>query len=122
MKIKLPTFLLLAFSGIVNFANAQLYNNGGIITVQNGAYIMAMGDIKNTSGTITNDGKIEVQGKRIQFSQLLSTKMACNKKSIEKIIAEQISGNIVSYYFKDSKLYLYLPDDNLLVFKKPTQQ
>ncbi len=73
MKIKLPTFLLLAFSGIVNFANAQLYNNGGIITVQNGAYIMAMGDIKNTSGTITNDGKIEVQGNFVNTGTYNST-------------------------------------------------
>ena len=48
--------------GFVKFANAQLYNNGATITVQNGAYIMAMGDVRNTSGTITNDGKIEVQG------------------------------------------------------------
>ncbi len=62
-------------------------------------------------------GKIEVQGKRIQFSPLLSTKMGCNKKTIEKIIAEQISGKIVSYYFKDNMLYLYLPDDSLLIFK-----
>ena len=80
------------------------------------------GKIAGNDGCNTIGGKMEVQGKRIQFSQLLSTKMACNKKSIEKIIAEQINGNIVSYYFKDSKLYLYLPDDNLLVFKKQTQQ
>lgn len=63
-------------------------------------------------------GTMEVQGKRIQFSSLFSTRMACNKKSIEKILADQISGKMVSYYFKDNKLYLYLSDDSLLVFKK----
>ena len=74
MKIKLPILLLLTFSsGIVKFANAQLYNNGATITVQNGAYIMAMGDIKNTSGTITNDGKIEVQGNFVNSGTYNST-------------------------------------------------
>ena len=73
MKIKLPSLLLLAFSGLVNFANAQLFNNGGIITVQNGAYIMAMGDIRNASGTITNDGKIEVQGNFVNTGTYTST-------------------------------------------------
>ena len=73
MKIKLPILLLLTFSGIVKFANAQLYNNGATITVQNGAYIMAMGDVKNTSGTITNDGKIEVQGNFINSGTYNST-------------------------------------------------
>ena len=43
-------------------AKAQLNNNGATITIQNNAYVMVMGDIKNASGTITNDGKIEVQG------------------------------------------------------------
>ncbi len=73
MKIKLPILLLLTFSGIVKFTNAQLYNNGATITVQNGAYIMAMGDIKNTSGTITNDGKIEVQGNFVNSGTYTST-------------------------------------------------
>ena len=82
-------------------------------------------DIDIINETITgNDGcndirgKIEVQGKRIQFSQLSTTKLGCNTKSIEKIISAQIAGQLVSYYFKDAKLYLYLPDDSLLVFKK----
>ena len=73
MKIKLPILLFLTCMGILNFTNAQLYNNGGIITVQNGAYIMAMGDIKNASGTITNDGKIEVQGNFVNTGTYTST-------------------------------------------------
>ena len=77
------------------------------------------GTISGNDGCNSIRGKIEVQGKRIQFSQLAKTKkMACNKKSIEKIIATQVNGQLVSYYFKEGKLYLYLPDDSLLIFKK----
>ncbi len=64
------------------------------------------------------DGTIEVQGKRIQFSNIRSTKMACNNKSIANIISQKISNQLVDYYFKEGKLYLYLPDDSLLVFVK----
>lgn len=76
------------------------------------------GKLSGNDGCNNIGGTIEVQGKRIQFSSLFSTRMACNKKSIDKIIADQISGKMVSYYFKDNKLYLYLLDDSLLVFKK----
>ncbi len=76
------------------------------------------GTVSGNDGCNSIKGKIEVQGKRIQFYQLLSTKMGCNKKSIEKIISAQIKEKIVSYYFKDGKLFLYLTDDSLLVFKK----
>ena len=74
--------------------------------------------VTGNDGCNSIGGKIEVQGKRIKFSNIASTRMACNKRSIERIFAEQISGKIVSYYFKDNKLYLYLPDDSLMVFTK----
>jgi len=73
MKIKLSIFLLFSITGIVQFANAQLFNNGATITVQNGAYIMTMGDLRNISGTITNNGKIEVQGNFINTGTYSST-------------------------------------------------
>lgn len=76
------------------------------------------GTVKGNDGCNSFSGKIEVQGKRIQFSALAGTKMGCNKKSIQNIISAQINEQIVSYYFKDEKLYLYLLDDNILVFKK----
>lgn len=76
------------------------------------------GTVSGNDGCNNIRGKIEVQGKRIQFYQLLGTKMACNKKNIDKIIAAQVNGKLVSYYFKESKLYLYLPDDSLLIYKK----
>ena len=74
--------------------------------------------ISGNDGCNSIGGKIEVQGKRIKFSNLFSTRIACNKKSIDKIIAQQISDKIVSYFFKENKLYLYLSDDSILVFKK----
>ncbi len=73
MKIKLLPLPLIAFVLNATFAQAQLYNNGATITVQNGASIMAMGDIKNVSGTITNDGKIETQGNFINTGTYTST-------------------------------------------------
>lgn len=76
------------------------------------------GTVSGNDGCNSIRGKMEVQGKRIQFYRLLNTKMGCNKKSIEKIISAQINEKIISYYFKDGKLFLYLPDDSLLVFKK----
>ena len=76
------------------------------------------GKVSGNDGCNNFGGRIEVQGKRIQFSQLMSTRMSCTKKGIEKIIREQISGKIISYLFKDNKLYLYLPDDSLMIFTK----
>jgi hypothetical protein len=73
MKIKLLPLPIVAFLLNATFAQAQLYNNGATITVQNGASIMAMGDIKNVSGTITNDGKIETQGNFINTGTYTST-------------------------------------------------
>jgi hypothetical protein len=52
------SFLLLAALS----SKAQLVNNGGTITLQQGAYLVCTGNLTNTSGTITNDGRIEVQG------------------------------------------------------------
>ena len=67
----------------------------------------------NTIGT-----NIEVQGSSIKFGQVISTQMACAKKSIENMIANLINNKTASYYFKDEKLYLYMLDDSLLIFKK----
>ena len=54
--------LVLFSSTFIANVHAQLYNNGATITVQNNAYITVMGELQNNTGTITNDGKIEVQG------------------------------------------------------------
>jgi len=41
---------------------AQFYNNGATVTIQSGGLIFVQGDAQINSGTLTNDGKIEVQG------------------------------------------------------------
>ncbi|MFN0081531.1 MAG: META domain-containing protein [Ferruginibacter sp.] len=76
------------------------------------------GTVKGSDGCNSFSGKIEVQGKRIQFSALVGTRLVCNKKSIQNILSGQINEQLVSYYLKDEKLYLYLLDDSILVFKK----
>jgi heat shock protein HslJ len=75
-------------------------------------------NLTGNDGCNTIGGNIEIQGSRIKFGDILSTQMGCTKKSIYTIIANLIRNNIASYYFKEGKLYLYLIDDSLLVFKK----
>ena len=58
---KLLTLIL--FSGMAVGASAQLVNNGGTITIQQGATLVVESDITNSgTGTITNNGIIEVKG------------------------------------------------------------
>jgi heat shock protein HslJ len=61
---------------------------------------------------------IEIQGSRIKFEQFIQTQIACNKKSIDKLIAEKLNNNLASYYFKEGKLYLYLIDDSIIILRK----
>ena len=75
--------------------------------------------ISGNDGCNSIGGTIDVQGSKIKFSAMLSTKMAClNGKNIESIINSGMSNKTVDYYFKDGKLYLYLADDTLLVLTK----
>ena len=71
MKRRLHLFVLLFFMSSI--AKSQLYNNGANITIQSGAYLVVAGDIKNINGTITNDGKIEVQGNFLNTAAYTST-------------------------------------------------
>lgn len=61
---------------------------------------------------------ISVQGTRIHFGPIAQTKMFChnNNPLFEKIAGEKISEKVVSYFFKNGKLFLYLIDDSQLVF------
>lgn len=55
--------LLLPVTFSVVIAQAQLVNNGATIKIQPGAVVFVAGDVQNNSGgTISNDGKLEVQG------------------------------------------------------------
>jgi hypothetical protein len=53
---------LLCCMFLATLAQAQLANNGATIVIQAGGSIFCAGNFTNASGTITNDGKIEVQG------------------------------------------------------------
>ena len=71
MKMVLALFLLL--TSFFTPAKSQLYNNGATINISDGAYVIVTGDLKNMGGTITNDGKIEVQGNFINSGSYTST-------------------------------------------------
>lgn len=71
MKKKLQ--LIIALVVLSTGLKAQLYNNGATITIQNNAYVMVTGKLTNASGTITNDGKLEVQGDFINSATYTST-------------------------------------------------
>ena len=57
---KLLTLVL--FLGMALGASAQLVNQGGTITIQSGATLVVESDITNTTGSIVNNGIIEVKG------------------------------------------------------------
>jgi hypothetical protein len=71
MKRKLRLVMALVFFSAA--AKSQLYNNGATFTIQSGAYVLVTGDVRNIGGTITNDGKIEVQGNFINSGTYTST-------------------------------------------------
>ncbi len=60
--LKFPVSLLFIFVLMSTAATAQLYNDSGTIRIMNGGSIVCIGNFTNASGTITNDGKLEVQG------------------------------------------------------------
>ncbi len=62
MRIKSVLLTSIAMCGLMSAVKAQLYNNGGTITIQNNAYVVVTGEIQNVGGTISNNGKLEVKG------------------------------------------------------------
>ncbi len=96
-----------------NIVNATEYNRTPSFEIDIEKKRLSGNDGCNSIG-----GNMEVQGSRIKFGNIMSTKMGCAKKNIETIISNLINNNIASYYFKGDKLYLYLIDDSLLIFKK----
>lgn len=78
-----------------------------------------------SAGKMTaNDGcgnissAMQMMGSRIKFENISSSKTGCKNTLVQNIFAEKISNQVADYYFKDGKLYLYLVDDSLLIFKK----
>lgn len=52
----------MSYSTILLHAYPQLVNNGATLFIQTGAYIFTTDDVQNISGTLTNNGTLEVQG------------------------------------------------------------
>lgn len=60
--LKFPGNLFIVFLLKATVSTAQLYNAHGTIRIMNGSSVVCMGNFTNVSGTITNDGKLEVKG------------------------------------------------------------
>jgi len=54
-------------------AFGQFYASAGHVYIQSGSYLFVKGNFSNTGGTITNDGKIEVQGNFVNSATYTST-------------------------------------------------
>jgi heat shock protein HslJ/uncharacterized membrane protein len=61
---------------------------------------------------------LDVLGTKIKFSPFTSTEMVCPANKKENNFLHLLSEQTIDYYFKDGLLYLYLPDDGLLVWRK----
>ncbi len=69
--IKFPFAVAAVFAALS--VKSQFYNNGAIIKISNGAVLSCAGSFTNAAGTITNDGKIEVQGDFVNSAAYNST-------------------------------------------------
>ena len=76
------------------------------------------GSLAGHDGCNRINGSMEVQGNRIKFGPLASTKMACPGNKAENNFTQKISSQTASYYFTAGQLVLYLIDDSIITFKK----
>lgn len=73
MRKYLLSAIILVIALLGNQAFAQLTNNGATIKVSAGAQLVCNGDLTNTSGTIDNDGTLDVKGSFTNNGTYLST-------------------------------------------------
>jgi hypothetical protein len=52
----------LGFLSLTTLGQNEFYNGGSVIHVQNGAVVFVDGEVVNSSGTLTNEGQMEVTG------------------------------------------------------------
>ena len=71
-----------------------------------------------SDGCNTMNANIEVQGNRIKFADIISTKMYCAGNKVQKIFSDNISNKLVDYYETNGTLVLYLVDDSKLIYKR----
>ncbi|RYF89017.1 MAG: META domain-containing protein [Chitinophagaceae bacterium] len=63
-------------------------------------------------------GTFEVMGDKIRFADMIQTEMACPSNPSAFNFGSLISGETISYFFKDGLLHFYLKDDSILIFAK----
>ncbi len=69
-------------------------------------------------GCNTVSSMMEVLGTKIKFKPFISTKMACPNSKAANNFLPLLSNQTIDYYFKDGRLFFYLPDDGMLVFTR----
>jgi heat shock protein HslJ/uncharacterized membrane protein/uncharacterized lipoprotein NlpE involved in copper resistance len=64
------------------------------------------------------NGSIKVEGNKIKFGPIASTKMACPNMKVEQAVASALSGKQIVYKIENLKLTLIAEDGVKMVFKK----
>lgn len=58
------------------------------------------------------------KGNRVKIGNIITNQKGCKFDDLQDILMKKISNQLVDYYFKDGKLYLYLIDDSTLIFNR----
>ncbi len=64
------------------------------------------------------NGSFEVQGKKISFGTMITTKMACSNMEFESSYLNSLSRRTVSYEIKPGKLHLQVTSDSVFIYRK----
>lgn len=74
--------------------------------------------LMGTDGCNNMTAAFSMLGSRIQFSTVNFSGNACSASIVRKVLEDKLSKHLVDYYFKNGKLYFYLVDDSLIIFRK----
>ncbi|MEJ7680492.1 MAG: META domain-containing protein [Segetibacter sp.] len=64
------------------------------------------------------NGAIEVQGKKIRFGYLVSTKMACSNIEFENRYLNSLSNQTIPYFIEPGRLHLQVNTDSTFIYRK----
>jgi hypothetical protein len=62
LQLKFPVSMYFFFLLKITDTTAQITNDSGTLRIMNESSVVCIGNFTNVAGTITNDGKLEVQG------------------------------------------------------------
>lgn len=79
---------------------------------------LSTGKMKGFDGCNTINTDLSVQGDRLLFAPLLSTKKFCDGNKTGEIFIRWVSDRLVNYTLTDEILTLYLGNDSRLVFRR----